>query len=384
MKTKTATQRKIWLTLHGWLGAIAAAFLLVVSLTGSSLVFIEEMVELQVGDPASASADGEWQRPDVLINQATNYAGPGFAPIHVYYPDSLIRIESAFVYGTGGRYARSPDDQILVFLDVVEGRALAAWRLDNLWADTFLHLHYQLLADATGAIVIAICGIALLISAITGVYLWWPRGRLSAKLKMPKWNGNLRKVLFDFHGFTGIYFAILISILAFSGTQLSQPSWFSAIIPADLQALPAEVTPRLRACDDHQPSPTEIGQAIDSFPDRRPSYYALASGDQPALLRMKASSDVDALYGDIYIWLDCSGHSFVKDVGAEDPGTVTALAQYSIHSGRIGGSIGRLLVFLSGLALALLAGSGLYLFLKTRLRRWARFGGSRDFKGDPA
>lgn len=381
MTSKTGSRRQLWLTLHRWLGAVAAVFLIVVALTGSSLVFIEEMVELQVGEPASASAEGDWRPPDVLIDSASIYAGPEFDPIALYYPDSLLRIGSAFVYGKGGRFAETKEEEILVFVDAIEGRALAAWKLESLWADLVLHLHWQLLAGQGGAVVIAVFGITLIISAVTGIILWWPRRSLLRKLKVPTSSGKMRKTLFDLHGFIGIYFAVAIALLAFSGSQTAQPQWFSAIMPADLYKPPQEVQARFVDCANAQPSSSQLQQVLASYPDRRPSYYNPSLSGGPAHLRLKASDDFEAAFGDLFVWMDCSGESFASNMAEKDVSSFASLVQPAIHSGRIGGLVGRILVFFSGFALALLAGTGLYLFLKARLSRSRKARSSRTAKG---
>ncbi|QLC23937.1 PepSY domain-containing protein [Parasphingopyxis algicola] len=369
MTTSTSSRRQFWLSVHGWLGVFAALFLLLVALTGSALVFIEEMVEVQVGEAAQASAHGEWQPPDVMIDRASTYAGAAFQPMQVYYPNTLLKISSAFVYGQGGRFAEGPEDEVLIFMDAVNGRPLAGWRLEELWADIILHLHFQLLAGDAGGVFIAFCGIALFVSVFTGIYLWWPRRRVLKKLAIPKLRGKLRKVLFDLHGFAGIYFAVLIAILAFSGTQLSQPSWLNAVLPADYEAIPPTAQQDFETCDSGQPSPDQLAAVTQRFPTRTVSIYNPAFGDYPAHIRLKGAGDIDAFFGDVYAWIDCNGNTLVTDLSQADMATVVALAQYSVHSGRIAGPIGRLLVFLSGLVLSLLALSGIYLFLKRRLRK---------------
>ncbi|MGL5838968.1 MAG: PepSY-associated TM helix domain-containing protein [Sphingorhabdus sp.] len=360
--------RSTWLAIHGWLGAVAAAFMLLIGLTGSALVFIDDIMEWQLGDAMVSTSKGAWAQPATLEQAAIARAGSGFVPLQTYYPDTIIKMPVAMVYGQGGKYAASSDQEILVFADPVTAKPTGVIGLDDVWADTLLHFHVQLLAGTFGSILISICGVILMISALSGIYLWWPKnGGFRRKLFQLRLAGNLRAKALVLHHFVGIYFAGLIFILGFSGAQLSQPHWFSFLVPYEQANLPASAKAN-RGCANRQPDAMQTAAAAAQHPGRTLALHTPGSAAAPALLQLKAPDDADQFYGDFYIWLDCKGVLATKDHGAASIADAVSLAQYSLHSGRTFGIFGPVLIFLSGLVLALLSLSGLYLFIK---RRWS-------------
>jgi uncharacterized iron-regulated membrane protein len=363
--------KSIWLAIHGWLGAISAVFILIIALTGSAVIFLDDLMRWQLGSAVSSSTSGEWTLPTTLLDASTKKAGAGFVPLQLYYPNTLIKMPVAMIYGQGGSIAATPEQEVLVFLDPVSGASQGLVKLDEVWADTLLHLHVELLAGTFGSYLVSICGIILLISAISGVYLWWPsRGSIILKLFKPHFVGNWRTKTIIFHHLVGIYFAAVILILGFSGTQISQPQWFSAVLPYQQGELTADNIAE-RGCGTRQPASKYIDTILAQYPQRTLSIYSPAALHQPAHLRLKAVDDADQFNGDLYAWLDCQGVIKITDFGATGILDAISLMQYSLHSGRSFGAAGAVMVFLAGLALAFLAASGLYLFIKRKLRKAA-------------
>jgi uncharacterized iron-regulated membrane protein len=366
-QTPMGRARQTWLSVHGWLGAATALLMLTIGLSGSTVVFMDDIMRWQLGDAIVSTSKGDWAPPRTLEQAAVAEAGRDFRPIQTYYPNTLIKMSVAMVYGTGGAIATSPEEEVLVFLDPVTSKPQGTVKLDDVWADTILHVHTEFLAGEVGGFIRTICGIILILSALSGIYLWWPRGsqKFSQKLFKLRLGSTLRSKMLTLHHFVGIYFATVILMLAFSGTQQSRPEWFAAILPYEQGNLPSGINPQ-RGCGAQQPTANQLATVAAQYPDRKFALYNPAVPDYPAQLRLRASNDADQFYGDLYVWLDCKGVLKSIDYGKTGIADKASLMQYSLHSGRTFGPLGPVIVFLAGLALAFFSISGLYLFIKRR------------------
>jgi uncharacterized iron-regulated membrane protein len=64
-------------------------------------------------------------------------------------------------------------------------------------------LHGELLMGTPGAIAVELAGAGAIVMVITGLYMWWPRGRGLAGVLYPRRAGG-RLILRDLHAVTGI------------------------------------------------------------------------------------------------------------------------------------------------------------------------------------
>jgi uncharacterized iron-regulated membrane protein len=359
--------RRWWLHLHAWLGAIAAIVFLVVGATGAALVFMDDLLRLQLGAAASSTSTGVWQTPAALESAARAHMGAGFEPYQLYYPESLLKVSAAFYYGVQPNPTTQEPVEWLVFMDPVTAGVQGTASLESLWADTLLHLHIELLAGATGALLVALCGIILAVSSLSAAVLWWPNSGVLRKLGAWRLIGPLRQKLFKLHSVAGIFSAALLLMLTMTGTRESQPQWFRAVAPDALAELPRDSSPPRRDCTASSALDTAVQQFIASDAARQPSIFSPAHSEGPAHLRMKGPTDTDQFYGDSYAWFDCSGLIAARQQG-ESAGNWFSLAAYTLHGGRFWGPLGPVLVFVGGVVLVLLTATGVYLFWKRYFR----------------
>lgn len=70
-------------------------------------------------------------------------------------------------------------------------------------------LHGQLLAGAAGSTIVEIAACWAIVMILTGLYLWWPRGRGLAGVAWPRLRGGRRLFWRDLHAVTGIWVSML-------------------------------------------------------------------------------------------------------------------------------------------------------------------------------
>jgi uncharacterized iron-regulated membrane protein len=359
--------RRWWLHLHAWLGAIAAIVFLVVGTSGATLVFMDDLLRWQLGEMASSESAADWRPPAAFESAARGHMGDTFEPYQLYYPESLLKISAAFYYGVQPDPATQEPVEWLVFMDPATARVQGAAPLESLWADTLLHFHIELLAGETGGLLVALCGIILAVSSLSAILLWWPNAGVLRKLSAWRLSGPLRQKLFRLHSVAGIFSAILLLMLTVTGTRESQPQWFRAVAPDALADVPHDTNRVRQNCTARAALDAAVEQFIATDGARQPSIFSPAHSEGPAHLRMKGPTDTDQFYGDSYAWFDCSGLIAERQHG-EWAGNWLSLAAYTLHAGRFWGPLGPVLVFIGGIALALLTASGVYLFWKRYVR----------------
>ena len=164
------TARKFWTQLHWLLGITAGTILLLIGLTGATLAFRQEITEainpgvLKIESPSyrPATPDALLQgfaaaRPERRVATLTLYAEPGRTPKAILEPAPGER-RGDVIYLNPVTGAPLPDVKGAAFFEVVES----------------LH-RWLLLPREPGRIVTGVLAIGLLVLALSGLYLRWPR-----------------------------------------------------------------------------------------------------------------------------------------------------------------------------------------------------------------
>ncbi|HTV32373.1 MAG TPA: PepSY domain-containing protein [Methylocella sp.] len=176
-------------------------------------------------------------------------------------------------------------------------------RLSNFMGD----LHGQLLMGRPGAIAVELAGAWAIVMVITGLYLWWPRGRGLAGVLYPRLGGG-RRFLRDLHAVTGFWlsmFALFYLITALPWTtvwgqgfrysreigQALQVKFDWTTGPADQQAKRLEVfrtappAPAEAAADGHAGHPGHAHAAQNSEePGKLAGFGEIAARIAPLML----------------------------------------------------------------------------------------------------
>lgn len=202
-------RKRLW-QLHSWLGLLAGLGLLVIGLTGSLLVFHEELEagfnpELVRVEPHAAGrlpldrllAEAQRQLPN---HEVTGWLPQYDAP---HLADLLYVIE------------RGHNEWLVATLDPYTGRLLASPRLGTTTLTGWLlDLHYTFLADHVGMLVAGLFGVLLCVLGVSGVWLYREFWR---NLFTLRWGRGARILCSDLHKFTGITSVAFNLLLGFTG-----------------------------------------------------------------------------------------------------------------------------------------------------------------------
>jgi uncharacterized iron-regulated membrane protein len=377
--------RDLAFEVHKWSGLATFLILLVAALTGCGLTFRQPIDAWLNPDLLTVAPAGpalplpqlvdavEHQRPDVRVTLAVARQGPGRASVlEVASRTPAVRLPYSQVFADpstgrilGDRQQRAGLDRRHILQGVYE-------------------LHVRLLAASVGRIVLGATSGVWLASSLLGFYLTLPRygpfwrrwrGQWSVA-----WRARLPRVMLDLHRASGLWLFVGVLAVSASGlllnfySELSEPL-AHALSPSRFMEPSGLATPA---------GARSIGyaQAIRIASDRagvdgRRLRLAVASFDpEEGLFRIGFSASGERDYwwlGPAYYYVDAATGAVVArdDPYRDSPGRVFLRALYPVHSGRIFGWTARLYIFITGLGTAVMAVTGIYVWLRKEKARAA-------------
>ena len=354
--------RKVWLKIHLYLGLFAGALLMVLGLTGSVLVFSDEIDRALNPQLAVRSGVADVATPDEVVKAVE--ARTGRRPHMLELPRDSQPHYLAFVAEDGGGAPRA------LLVGGAEGEVLADRRFGSYFVSFCRRLHTDLLLDdEIGTIVVALLGVLGLVSVATGLYLWWPRGSAGLLRALAfRLQRNPRAINYELHRVSGFYLLIVLLVVTASGVYLALPGPFAAAVgsfadvtpyPEHLAtAVPAEGARALALADVAQVVVNRTpGALITGFsvPTRPEDAYAVfyRAPDEPMSDFGRSAVWIDPYTGDVL-----HAHEYTQGSVAD---RVFAL-QILLHNGEVAGEFGAWLVFLAGVVMPLLYVTGFYLW----------------------
>lgn len=341
---------------HLWIGIIIGLFFSLSGLSGSILVFDDELdmyfnANLWRVEPQS----------DVMrLDEATH-------KVQSYFTGHAVLL---------ARLPREPDHSIEYWIkknEVLEQVYVDPWTLEILGRRDehagflgFLHdLHVHLLADDDGLFVNGILGLILLLTVLTGLWLAWPGWRkLVNALRVPRKSTRFAS-WFALHRSAGLISMLLLFVVAltgaamvfykptnaalvavFGGPGLSEPPLIEHIEPHDIQKLPSTL---LRTAESEIPGANATWLRFPVKPE------------MPFVVRLKYPDDSHP-NGTSYVALNSFSGDVMMAHDAKSSGTGQQIAdmKYPLHIGTAAGLSGRMLIFVTGFIPTILFVTGIY------------------------
>lgn len=368
--------RRIWLTIHRWLGLTAGLLFVLLGLTGSVLVFHR--------------AIDEWLNPELLLTQGSGPRRP-LAEIIAAAEAAYDGPASGAAAVTAPRVAngvwlvwfQSGEEDELRFTQVLVDPYTAEVRGQRVWGEyltTWIYrLHFQLLAGRPGGVVVGVAGLVLVVSCVSGVWLWWPLLRHSWRAAFAIRRGA--RQIYDLHKTTGALSAGLLVLIAFTGVYMAFPEWvkplvttFSRETPPVEGLKPASGARRQAISPDRA---IEIARGL--FPDARFDHLHPAGPEGVYEVALRQPGEVQQSFGRTQVFID---PYTAKVLAVRDPNRFTFADsfiawQYPLHNGEAFGLAGRWVVFFLGLTPTLLYLTGAWVWWKRRSKRSPRLGASQ-------
>lgn len=205
--------KNLAIKLHLWLGLASGLVVFIVALTGSLLVFREELEPLT--DPhffiVSPPVDGRQRSLDELV-QTTTATFPGSKInrlIRESASDRTLIVEL--------KQSEKAKDILAVALNPYTGEIVATRQEQDAFFPTVLRLHRYLCLGETGKVITGISCSMFLIIMLTGLVLWWPNRKNRTQRFRIKWNASTKRLTWDLHAVVGFYVLPFIFLIASTG-----------------------------------------------------------------------------------------------------------------------------------------------------------------------
>lgn len=387
--------RHAMVVVHRYVGLTMAVFLVVACVTGSAIVFMEELDDALNRSLAYVTPPSGQAIPlarTELRARADAQLPPGYSvwevPLAPLPSDRAVRFSLNYVDESAQVYT-------VAYVDPYSGRLIAVRdqtdfsQLGNLMPLMFV-LHDSLMLGEFGMWLLGITALLWTVDCFVGFYLtlppsgtgnarkgWWARWA-------PAWlirAGSLFAALFSFHRAAGLWFWAILLVFAWSSVGLLLHSVYEPVMGAIFRTERGENLPELPE-PRFEPRMTweqalVRGEALMAE-EARSQGFTIRS---PALLshephfgfyRYQVSSSLDpGSNGDTTIWMDSdSGRrvAFWAPAGRSTGETADAwLAQ--LHFGSVLGLPYRIFITAVGLVAAALAVTGVIIWLKKRKSR---------------
>jgi len=355
--------RSILLLVHRWTGLLLAVYAVVIGLTGSVLVYHEELAAvLRPAVQGGAVPAAITTSPDEAL-ALTRRQLPGWQPLSVTWPHEHNPHFS--LYCLKGREARIA----FVRADAAQWVGAIDPRADFVgWVEA---LHANLLVPRTGRLVNGYAAVLTMVLVLTGLVVWWPvRAQWRTWVRLSG-RRSWWRVPWDLHHALGVAAAGFLLVLAFTGAYFT---WSQAYIRTVSAVLPRFVEPKLPTGEvAGRATLAQVAEAARQAVPGRP-ILRLAVVEKPvrpvAVTMLHGAADEIHRVSTVYVDPRDGRVLGVKRL-AERPAGDTAIGMFAtVHFGRFGGGLVRLLWFTLGVVTAVLAVTGVLMWWRG-LRRLA-------------
>ncbi|WP_321472297.1 PepSY-associated TM helix domain-containing protein [uncultured Paludibaculum sp.] len=201
--------RKLLFQVHLWVGLGLGLYVLVMGVTGSALVFADELEGLLHPEIEAADQKAGAPAPASALLAAARRAFPERQATALYGPTS--HRPTAVVYMKRG------DDVLHAYLHPVSA-TLAASTTSSTSAVRWLQdLHFNLFSGRTGRTVNGVGAVMLFLLCVTGIVLWWPGAVRWTRSLMVDFGRNWRRINWEIHSAAGFWTAGLLAMWALTG-----------------------------------------------------------------------------------------------------------------------------------------------------------------------
>lgn len=217
--------RRTWFQVHKWIGLLLAVLIIPISLTGSALVWHDALD--RAINPQRFAVSGEALLPlDRYVAAASASLRPGERVAQVTLPEHGGPVVVAAAPAQA-RPQPGPPRRTNVYLDPPTARVLeVASSAGGLIR--FLHvLHGSLQVPGVGRQIVGWIGVAMMLSAFTGLWLWWPT--VGKWVRGLRWRRH-RNTDTNLHYLMGFWIALPLFVLSLSGAWISFPAFFGGLV----------------------------------------------------------------------------------------------------------------------------------------------------------
>lgn len=224
--------RKFFRSVHLYLSLVAGIFIIIACLTGSILVFEEEINHLIYSKRYFVEVKSQKIPIDELIKHVENpKTGLKVSAIKIYnQSDRSIELSVSKVNNNLKNKIKIKEpnqkrgDVFIAYVNPYNGKIID---LENKRKSFFkkVKMFHRFLLSRKGGVghyIMSYASLFFFFILITGIILWWPKSKaiLEQRLKI-KWSGNRKRLIHDLHVVVGFYASVFLIVLVMTGLVMS-------------------------------------------------------------------------------------------------------------------------------------------------------------------
>ncbi|WP_428665055.1 PepSY-associated TM helix domain-containing protein [Runella sp.] len=357
-------------TIHSWFGLVTGVFLLMLGVSGSLLIFKEELDHLMYHDLLTVKPQETPLTLDSLYKIAVKHypnldglawINPSAPKDHSYHFRLYLNDSRLISYDLGA-----------LNIDQYTGKILRQGRSDDLevgWMEWLFQFHFSFHLGTPGAALVAIFGIAMLISVFTGLVIYRKYIWKVVTFNVPFNRKNRRTLSSSLHRIIGVWALIFNVVILFTGFWLNLFSfekkvWENEMIPTPPNTLVNVSLDSLYA------------KALQKMPDLTPTYvYFPTQPKRTFSVRGILKGQNPLFAGGNSIQFDGQTGRFLSQTTFEDLSFWRRIKAtfYPLHVGNFGGILLKILYIIIGLTPGLLSVTGFLLWRRRKKKTFNYF-----------
>ncbi|MEQ1573588.1 MAG: PepSY-associated TM helix domain-containing protein [Vicinamibacterales bacterium] len=212
--------RRALFQVHLWTGIVVGLYVVLISLTGSAVVFRREFGNYFM--PRTVPAEGR-RLTDDEIRSAAIRAYAGYEVTSVSAPRRAESPVSVTLVRGDDKKERRFNPYTGADMGDLMPRAVVAFE----WV---VDLHDNLLSGPTGRMVNGVGGLAIIVLALSGIVVWWRGIANWHRGLVVQRKGGWRRTTFDLHGALGFWSLAFLLMWAVTGVYFAFPEWLYAVV----------------------------------------------------------------------------------------------------------------------------------------------------------
>ncbi|MFG0629883.1 PepSY-associated TM helix domain-containing protein [Pseudomonas sp. xss_2] len=193
---------------HFYAGLFVAPFMILLAITGIIYLFKPQLDPLMYRELMVVEAGHHRQDADTLLSQVHQAYPQGH--VAQYLPPLNAERSAQFVVHDGGR-------ELNVFVDPYSAKVLGEQDAKQNLQAVARALHGELMVGTVGDRLVELAAGWGIVLVVSGLYLWWPRGRNSAGVLWPRLSARGRVLWRDLHAVSGFWGSALLLLMLLSG-----------------------------------------------------------------------------------------------------------------------------------------------------------------------
>lgn len=341
--------RRVILNTHLFIAILAGMFMVIQGVTGSIMEFEPELDRAFHADLSYITPDGQALPASQIISAVRQQLND--EPVVAYLPSLSPELSSEVLLPSG-----------IAFVNQYTGKILGRRNRGQTFLGYVRALHVRLGTGDAGKTILRWSAVAMLLSAGSGLYLWWPVKRISIRTK-----DGLKRFWFDLHNVIGICSLLPLALLATTGAIIGFESQLAPLVYKLTHSLPMHTALSQRKTHTETniiDVDTAVATACTHMPGAMPSRVQMPQ--YGGLYRVEMFYPHDRTTGSRNVVaidpFDGSVVSLNRSADLSRGDWILAVNE-AIHTGAILGLPGRIIASLASLIVFVQASSGAFIWL---------------------